>query len=865
MMDLYLPYAGIVLLVGPSNSGKTTWLRQLIEEGTLQSSEVIGSDDFRKLVGDVEHIDWKGYPPEEADSLYEEYQRISTEAFAMMSNLLEARCRLNKLTVIDATHLYAEDRARYIELAKRHHLPIVGIIFDLEQNVLLERDKQRDNPRGSRRVKQQFQVFKREKRSIKREGFTFARFVSNPEDVTVTRHLNNPLHVAADQGIDVIGDVHGCYEEMIELLEKLGYAENEENLYVHPEGRTFLSLGDIMSRGPASLKTIDFFIRHIDAGLARMIDSNHGWKVLRWLDGRNVSMKHGDELVVEEFLDYEETNGAEATNQFKSAVRELLKRAPSHLILTKQGIPTAVCTHAGIKDEFIGKSSPAISDFCRYGDSDGMDAFGKPIRKDWTVHHKTKQLIIWGHDPKQRPLMNNETINIDQGVVFGGELTALRYPERQFVSVKAKRDYVQSEQNPLREQEAKRLNPPAIGKFLNGYTVMTEAFGPIKVSKASAIPSLDLVSHHTVPLEELMYIPPTMSPTPKPSALEDYLEHPKEAITYYRDLGVNRLIAEKKHMGSRGILLLFKDEKSARHYVGRETLGTIYTRSGRRFFDIEQEESVVNRLHQALTTNHYFETNQTDYVLLDAEILPWNLKARELIRNQYAHVAEQALLDREQILDRLKDGLGRLQGIDEWYEEYVQKLDHAQTFKEVFQAYCWDTKGLDAIKIAPFHVLAHSQETFFDKTHEWHMEQNRRFAEMDDLFMETEYMIIEDESTEAEVIRWWEEMTKAGHEGIVIKPDTFMAKVEGKLIQPAIKVRGRKYLHIIYGMDYLEPDNLKRLKNRNVSKKQKMALREFALGVEGIQRFVNKESLERYHECVLATLAMESEPVDPRL
>ena len=142
---------------------------------------------------------------------------------------------------------------------------------------------------------------------------------------------------------------------------------------------------------------------------------------------------------------------------------------------------------------------------------------------------------------------------------------------------------------------------------------------------------------------------------------------------------------------------------------------------------------------------------------------------------------------------------------------------------------------------------------------------NREFAALSEFFIETEYKVIDDEASEAEVIEWWKQMTEAGHEGIVIKPQTFIAKNKGKLLQPAIKVRGRKYLSIIYGMDYLAPANLTRLKNRNTSKKQKLALREFSLGVEGIRRFVDRESLHRIHECVLGTLALESDPVDPRL
>ncbi|SDH50981.1 hypothetical protein [Desulfosporosinus hippei] len=223
-------------------------------------------------------------------------------------------------------------------------------------------------------------------------------------------------------------------------------------------------------------------------------------------------------------------------------------------------------------------------------------------------------------------------------------------------------------------------------------------------------------------------------------------------------------------------------------------------------------------------------------------------------------------MDRRKLLEKLE--LAKVNGweVNSWIEEYKGKLENAQVFREVFQKYCWDTQGVEGVKIAPFHVLAHQGRTYFDQSHLWHMEQNRELAKLSDLLIETEFKVVTNERTEEEAILWWEEMTENGHEGFVVKPETFIARNEkGWLVQPAIKVRGRKYLHIIYGMDYLQPENLVRLKQRNVKRKQRHAVMEFALGVEGVKRFVSQEPISRIHECVLATLALEAEPVDPRL
>jgi polynucleotide kinase-phosphatase len=547
-------------------------------------------------------------------------------------------------------------------------------------------------------------------------------------------------------------------------------------------------------------------------------------------------------------------------------MKQFLLDAPSHLVFTKDGMGLVVAVHAGIRDGFIGRDSKTVRDFCRYGDTDGFDESGKPIRKDWFLNHASGEFIIWGHDPRPQPMMVNNTINLDQGVVFGGSLTAFRYPEKRVVSVKARHDYSNIEDNPLANWNQKRFGLPNIQRYLYGYYVDTEIYGHVKINSGEVKAAIDSVSHYTVPIEELVYIPPTMSPASLTSDLDNYLEHPREAFEYYRAQGVNSMVVEKKHMGSRAIVLLFRNPEAAVEYIGRLTLGTIYSRTGRPFFDIELETQILEKLNSDLLKNGYFQRYETDFVLLDTEILPWNLKAKELISSQYAHVAEAAILDREKLIYHLNRALGCGREVGDWLHEAEQKLDNVKIFREVFENYCWDIQGIKSIQIAPFHTLAHSSETFFDRSHLWHMEKNQELAGISTLFVETEYRVVTDELSEQDATEWWVEMTGNGHEGFVVKPEMYISRnAKGELVQPAIKVRGQKYLHIIYGIDYLLPENLKRIKKRNVGKKQRHALMEFALGVEGVTRFVNKDTVERIHDCVLGTLALEEEPVDPRL
>ncbi|KWX80129.1 polynucleotide kinase-phosphatase [Paenibacillus jilunlii] len=858
------PHGGIVVLVGPSNSGKTTLLRRLVQEGVLLQTEIVSSDDYRTLVGDVEYIDWKGRPREEADILYGDYQLLSNLAFEAMNTVVSMRCRLGKLTVVDATHLQPEYRRKYIDLAAGHDLPCAAWILDLPEQTLLERDKSRDQPRGRQRVKQQFVQFKRSLRGLRDEGFDFTYMLKETESVQFIRK-KNPLLAEIGAGVDVIGDIHGCYDEMLELLGRLGYTPDDAGLYRHPDGRTLISVGDVMSRGPKSLDTMRFWKKHCDAGTARMIDSNHGWKIARYLSGRQVTLGHGDENIAAELAQLALEAGGEEADALREELKQFLLSAPSHLVLCREGVRRVVVAHAGIRDEYIGKQSKRIQDFCRYGDTDGLDATGAPVRKEWYVEHESGELIVWGHDPRPYPTVVKNTVNIDQGAVFGGSLTAYRYPEQKFVSVKAYQDYARDPDSPLIRWERGRFSPPNLRKLVEGYSVMTDAYGEISVRGEFVKAAIDTVSHFTIPMEELVYIPPTMSPAPAVSADEAYLEHPREAIAYYRSQGVKTMVAEKKHMGSRAVLLLFRDEAAAVPYVGRPTLGTVYTRTGRAFFGKDTETEVLSRLSSDLHQAGYWARYDTDLLLLDAEIIPWNLKARELIATQYAHVAEAAAMDREQLLGKLREAENAGRDVSGWVQEMEGKLKNARVFREAFQQYCWDTSGLDGVRIAPFHTLAHSGRTFFDQSHLWHMEHGRELAGVSPLFMETEFRTVTSEADEADVIRWWEELTEDGHEGIVIKPETFIVRSGKGLIQPAIKVRGRKYLHIIYGMDYLQPDNLARLKLRKTGKKERHALMECALSVESVERFIRKEPLERMHECVLAALSLESDPVDPRL
>ena len=181
--------------------------------------------------------------------------------------------------------------------------------------------------------------------------------------------------------------------------------------------------------------------------------------------------------------------------------------------------------------------------------------------------------------------------------------------------------------------------------------------------------------------------------------------------------------------------------------------------------------------------------------------------------------------------------------------------------------YCWSSERIEDYRIAPFHVLAAEGRVFTDQTHVWHMETLSRLAAADSILQTTGWRQLDGSSDadRAAFIDWWTEHTGKGGEGMVLKPNSFIAYGERGMLQPAMKVRGRDYLRIIYGPDYDAPENIERLRQRGLSRKFSLADREFKLGIEGLSRFVEGLPLAKIHECALAVLALESEPVDPRL
>ena len=322
-------------------------------------------------------------------------------------------------------------------------------------------------------------------------------------------------------------------------------------------------------------------------------------------------------------------------------------------------------------------------------------------------------------------------------------------------------------------------------------------------------------------------------------------------------------------MGSRAVVVVCRDQDAARRRFGivEDLAGICYTRTGRRFFDDRAlEAEFIARIQRGM--DGLWEEFETDWICLDCELMPWSAKAQELLRQQYAAVGAAAHASLADVITALEEAERVTADVAPLLDRYRARAGAAEKYVDAYRGYCWPVTSLDDIKLAPFHLLATEGRVHTDRDHVWHMETLRRLCAADPrLLLSTSYMVVDvtDVASQEAGVQWWEELTGRGGEGMVVKPFDFITRGPRGLVQPAVKCRGREYLRIIYGPEYALSENLERLRGRGLSTKRSLALREFALGIEALERFVRKEPLRRVHECVFGVLALESEPVDPRL
>ncbi|MFD3665264.1 polynucleotide kinase-phosphatase [Streptomyces sp. NPDC058659] len=839
----------LVVLVGATGSGKSTFARR-----HFKPTEIVSSDFCRGLVADDEND-----------------QSASKDAFDVLHYIVGKRLAAGRLTVVDATNVQQEARRQLVQLARSHDVLPIAIVLDVPEDVCRSRNADRpdraDMP--AHVIQRHRRELRRSLRGLEREGFRKVHVLRSVEEVedagiVLERRFNDLRHLTGP--FDIIGDIHGCRSELDTLLARLGYVDGH-----HPEGRTAVFVGDLVDRGPDSPGVLRRVMAMVASGDALCVPGNHENKLGRWLKGKKVQQTHGLAETIEQL--------AGESEEFRAQVAEFIDGLVSHYVL--DGGALVVC-HAGLPEKYHGRTSGRVRSHALYGDTTGeTDEFGLPVRYPWAEDYRGRAAVVYGHTPVPNTSWINNTICLDTGAVFGGKMTALRWPERELVDVPAERVWYEPARPLATEAPGGHEGRPLDLADVHGRRIVETAhLGNVAVREENAAAALEVMSRFAVDPRLLAYLPPTMAPTAT-SRAEGYLEHPAEAFAQYRADGVERVVCEEKHMGSRAVALVCRDEEAARERFGvTGVTGALHTRTGRPFFTESSggsaagtavTEQVLDRLRTAIGAAGLWDELDTDWLLLDGELMPWSLKSAGLLRSQYAAVGAASGAVLPGAIEALERAVARgVEGLDGLLTKQREREVDAAAFTEAYRRYCWPTQGLEGVRFAPFQLLAARGRSLAAVPHDEQLAWLDRLVEHDPtgLLQVTRRLVVDtgDEASVRAGTDWWLELTGAGGEGMVVKPLAALVRdAKGRLGQPGVKVRGREYLRIIYGPEYTRPENLERLRQRFLGHKRSLALREYALGLEALDRLAAGEPLWRVHEAVFAVLALESEPVDPRL
>lgn len=951
-MKISLPELSLVLLIGPSSSGKSFFAQK-----HFHPTEIVSSEYCRELISDDR-----------------ENREVSKDAFDLLHMISSKRLKFGRFTVVDTANLRNESRHALLQLTRKYHIIPIALVFNLPENICLERNKTRaENAQEESFIHHQMQQLRHLLRNLKREGYQSIHIFNTPEEVEQVELERQELGInqKSDSGpFDIIGDIHGCFDELLLLLEKLGYqikttTSPTEKLpqyqVTNPPGRKLIFLGDLIDRGPKIVEVFHFVKHLVETGQALMVPGNHEKKLVRRMLGKEVQVSYG----IQESLRQFQLHPPERTQEFIQFVDSLV----SHYVLDNGNL---VVAHAGLKESMHGRSSSEVRSFAMYGENIKKEKIVPTQHhrnsQSWAHEYRGKAKVVYGHTPVAEPTWLNQTISLDTGCVFGGKLSALRYPEQEVVSVSAMKTYcfppkrflLQLQKNAAKTGGVYIAPPPLSGniqtpalpettpvqKIQEATPVPVPVSVPIPVPKAhsahsskeaqttqetsfrppqkSSVPqkeslpvskkeeesfeeepsepenhrfleiedvlgrrfirtrflpklmvreegslaALEVLNRFSVSPDWLIYLPPSVSPCAT-SKRPEYLEHPFEAFTYYHRAGLSQLICEELHPGNRTVFLICRNSSIAKTRFGlfHESIGVCYNRIGQRCFPLDVEKKVIQHLQKLLEESQTWEKLQTDWICLEGVTLPKNAYKPDTFQAQYLQRNSAADIFFNQataLLTRAEEQGARVQGLLKYYQER-QELE--KIFVQEYQERFAPVQGFSDLKIALVHVLASEQSTHFNEDHLWHLKRIDELIQADSkqefkLLKETRYCQINLNQSEPqkEMMDWWENMKEPG---VVIKPLQFIPDENQQWkVQPALKCRRPHYLQLIYGPEYLLQKNNKRLRFRNLSNLRMKILKQFALGFESLERFVQNKPKSAIHECVAGILAIESEPIN---
>ena len=581
---------------------------------------------------------------------------------------------------------------------------------------------------------------------------------------------------------DIIGDVHGCDAELVALMERLGHPIDPAR--PHSQGRRLVFVGDLVDRGPATPAVVLRVKRLVEAGRALCVAGNHDIRLADALRGEPVEPGHGLESSLGQL--------AAESIAVREEVAEFLAGLPGHLVLDDGRL---VVAHAGLEERHHGSDSSAARDAAIHGAYTGdFDDRAMPVRDDWASGYRGAAAVVQGHTPVAEVEWFNNTICIDTGCVFGDRLTALRWPERELVSLQASDAWGKSARGPLPPR--RQATRPAVSHAAPLPTA-ANAIATLRRLAAAEVARLTDVTAENPPARDpwVIHLPPTMSCC-DPSHHGEGLEHPLGAFAHYAAAGLREVICEEKQTGLRSVAVVCRDAATAarRFGVADGTAGAIHSRTGHRCLPATEEKTLVATIAAAAAEAGLWNTLATDWLCLDGELvgLPDNAADRPTPR-----------------------------------------------------------------QLVFFHLLAAEGRTFFDREHVWHLDTLRRLtgSQADGGPLGVTLHRVVDLTRPIDVaaaIAWWHALTAAGAEGLVVKPIFPTASGLHGLVQPALKVRGVDWLRRVYGNDYRASASLESLRGRSLATKRARALGQFALGAEALERFVAGAPRPEIDACLAA-------------
>ncbi len=857
-MEINLPQLSLVILLGPSSPGKRTFAEKHFHKDDILSQEL-----FLEMVAG---------PNRSPHTL--------ADAQAALEFVLEKRLRNGLFTVVDGSHFSKASRKLLCQTSKKSHIPVFGIWLDSPGEDLHQRFEN-SNALSSRmsRVRQQTEEPDQYTTELKAEGFSNVYHLASEQEIDDTSINLEPLpcnHREVNGPFDLIGDVHGCLDELILLLTRLGYkiipGTVGEYTYkvIPPKGRRAVFVGDLVHRGPDSLGVLKLTMDMVRSGIAFCVTGNHDDKLKRYLLGQEIKTDHGLANTISQMNKEDEA--------FHSKVKHFLQGLPDHLVLDGGSVTVA---HAGLKEAMQGRQSSEVRSFCLYGDITGeKDELGLPVRYDWAREYKGESIVVYGHIPVPEAIWRNNTINIDTGCVYGGSLTALRLPEKEIVSVPAAKVYSEPRvplvMNLPDSQQDKSREFIDFDRITAGNLVSTRNKYSVTIREQALPPVLEFLELGGLDPKWLIYLPPRLSPA-DPSTLPGYLEHLTEALNYYTEKGTDKVLVEEMHGGEEVTIVLAKDEASAikRFNIREKRIGTVINSKGQPYFDARPiEQDFLESFRKVLDHLKLWEVFHTDWFCITGEMTPGAKNWKELATN-YHRLNSAAKISLTASSDAL---LAATQaGLD------VQSLlvsnsvyqDYHERFARVLAMYDLPFARLEDYCFYPSCLLASEGKTYFDKEQIWHREiwgnlaspRNAIQELCGDLFKAPSYQWVTLNSIEEKqkAIAWFELLSERGSAGVIARPASLVMEAEGELVQPGLTVRGREFLRLIYGMDYDRPDLLERHRMRKLEDIRHLTVRQLALGIEALSRFVEKQSLTDVYVCIFALLALQTEDIDPRL